>query len=51
LQEVIVDDLFPIDSRNELVYAQAPQKKYIWTLVLEKCWAKLLKGYKNTNCN
>lgn len=50
-QEVIVDDLFPVDSHNNLVFVRAAKDKYIWTLILEKCWAKLLKGYPRMNCN
>ena len=51
-QEVIVDDLFPVtpDTPHRPLYAQPASGKYIWVMVLEKCWAKLLKGYKNTNC-
>ena len=52
-QEVIVDDLFPVwtgGGQNTLVYAKPAQKRYIWVMVLEKCWAKLLHGYSNTNC-
>jgi hypothetical protein len=52
-QQVIVDDLFPTLSginAGKLVYARPAQQRYIWVMVLEKCWAKLLKGYTNTNC-
>jgi hypothetical protein len=49
-QEVIVDDLFPLKEDNKPHYAKPSKGKYIWPLVLEKCWAKLLKGYDNINC-
>ena len=47
-QEVIVDDLFPVNERNnEPVFAWPAMRRYMWVLVLEKCWAKLLGGYLN----
>lgn len=50
-QEVIVDDLLPVDKKNKPVYAQVSQGRYIYVMILEKCWAKLLKGYSHCNCN
>jgi hypothetical protein len=52
-QEVMVDDLFPVfrgSGHIRPVYAKPAQGRYLWVMVLEKCWAKLLKGYSNTNC-
>ena len=50
-QEVIVDDLFPVEvEKNEALCAKPAQGKYIWAMILEKCWAKFLKGYSNCHC-
>jgi hypothetical protein len=49
-QEVIVDDLFPVINSQMTIYVKPVRSKYIWVMVLEKCWAKLLKNYTNTNC-
>ena len=51
-QEVIVDDLFPVlggNNNNLPVYAKLAQGRYIWVMVLEKCWAKLVGSYRQTN--
>jgi hypothetical protein len=47
-QEVVVDDYFPVDKNGKLVSAR-PNITDIWVMVLEKCWAKLNKGYEYIN--
>jgi calpain-15 len=33
-QEVIVDDLFPVNVKDKPIFAQPAQGKYIWVMVL-----------------
>ena len=46
-REVVVDDYFPCNERNELLGAQPAGGKEIWVMVLEKCWAKMYGSYDN----
>lgn len=47
-QEVVVDDVFPVNDKGFLVTARISKGEF-WPLVIEKCWAKLHKGYENTH--
>lgn len=49
-QEVVVDDYFPVDEHDQLVYARPYSDTDFWALVLEKCWAKLYNSYERMNC-
>ncbi len=33
-QELIVDDLVPVNSQNQPVYVKPSKGKYIWTMIL-----------------
>lgn len=30
--------------------AKPYKEKYVWPLILEKCWAKMFNSYPRTNC-
>ena len=45
LQEVVVDDLIPVNQKNQPLFAKASGGNEIWVIILEKCWAKLHKSY------
>lgn len=47
LQEVLIDDYFPVYSNNKFGFAQPAAGVEIWVMVLEKCWAKLYGSYSN----
>lgn len=42
---VIVDDLLPVNSKDELIFTHPVQGKYFWPCILEKALAKLHGGY------
>ncbi|KAJ9468248.1 Calpain-type cysteine protease ADL1 [Diplonema papillatum] len=43
---VTVDDSFPVDSTNALLFASSPDPGELWPAVLEKAYAKLHKSYE-----
>jgi hypothetical protein len=46
LQEVVVDDYFPISKKDyHIMCANPTNDSYIWVMILEKCWAKLYGSY------
>jgi hypothetical protein len=49
-QEIVVDDYFPVDSQGKLVYARPYMGTDCWSIILEKCWAKIFGSYHKTNC-
>lgn len=44
-QEIVVDDYFPVDANGNLIGAKPYKGVDFWNLILEKCWAKINKGY------
>ncbi len=48
-QEVVVDDFFPITATKRFACAK-PFGTDIWPLIIEKCWAKLFRTYRITEC-
>lgn len=44
-QEVVVDDYLPLDKDGQLIFAHPYKDTDCWTIILEKCWAKLLGNY------
>lgn len=48
-QIVIVDDYFPVLASNEKSFKfSKPNGKELWSVLLEKAWAKVNGGYRNT---
>lgn len=45
-EEVIIDDLFPVDPKGEPAFTKS-RKNELWVLLLEKAWAKIHGGYGN----
>lgn len=45
LQEVLIDDYFPVNSSGKVGFAQPSAEKEVWVMILEKCWAKLYGSY------
>lgn len=46
IEEILVDDYVPVNSRGEPIFCQ-PNKNEIWVPILEKAWAKANKSYSN----
>ncbi|RNF16762.1 calpain-like cysteine peptidase [Trypanosoma conorhini] len=42
---VVVDDLLPVNSKDELIFTHPVNGKYFWPCILEKALAKLHGGY------
>lgn len=48
-QIVIVDDFFPVHKNNtKSFYFSKPNGNELWAVLLEKAWAKVNGGYRNT---
>ena len=47
-QIVIVDDYFPVFKNKKTLYFSKPNGKELWAILLEKAWAKVNGGYRNT---
>ena len=47
-KKVLVDDYFPVDNRNGQPYFLKPNGNEVWSMILEKVWAKINGGYLNT---
>jgi hypothetical protein len=49
VKKIIVDDLIPFDTySNRPAFTKFPQSKNIWSIVMEKAWAKFLGNYQRT---
>ncbi|RNF22195.1 calpain-like cysteine peptidase [Trypanosoma cruzi] len=42
---IIVDDLLPVNNKDELIFTRPVNDKYFWPCILEKALAKLNGGY------
>lgn len=43
--DVIIDDQFPVDNKENWVFGHSTDKNELWPLILEKAYAKLYGGY------
>lgn len=43
--DVIIDDQFPVDNKENWVFGHSTDKTELWPLILEKAYAKLYGGY------
>lgn len=49
IKKIIVDDMIPFDSnQNRLAFSKLPASQDIWTIIMEKSWAKFLGNYQRT---
>lgn len=49
IKKIIIDDMIPFDNyANKPAFTKLPSSHNIWTIVMEKAWAKFLGNYQRT---
>lgn len=46
-EEIIIDDLFPVNKSDNLPAFNSSKSEELWVMLLEKAWAKVHGGYNN----